>query len=435
MFSRFFLASLCLFLGSCTLYHRQWRTNYDVTPLPGLITADDGQAAQARKDRALEVYQDGTVLAHVEFTDQGGIWGNIPPEGTRLPPPANQLDVLEQWVAGDMKKNPSKYRKGAIILTFTHGWHNNALEGNDNLRHFREAVANVKRDDDLGRPVIGVYLSWRGRMRPALPGVLDAAEYVTTFWGRKEAAERIGYRGMAEALMRLSLLRDRIAKHEGVPERDMNSRIIAVGHSFGAQALFSAISRYFEDELMEIVKGGRPKDYVHRRWDLVILINPAFEAHRYEIINRYQARLNYSGVYSRLPRMMITGSENDFPNRTYFPVGQRLDTRTWAVQKGGYRYVANTAGQLPEFQTHRLAFRGRNRPILEPIGTGWYEGRKTMPEFESIVTDTRSVQPFMVAVTDRELVNGHSGIWEEPFRWFLRNLIQSRERTVQAHKR
>jgi len=423
-----YLLVLPLILGACTPYHRQWRADFSTTPLP---LRPDTPSAGERARRVFEIYGERLMLAHVEFTDQGTYWTGGQ-DGKK-----NQMDALVTHVKDDLHQHPEKYRQGAIFITFTHGWHNNAREGNENLARFRSSIARIQNleTNGLNRPVIGVYLSWRGKMRPDWP-----REYATTFWPRKEAAERIGYRGMANALMRLSLLRDEVGRLEGRlegrPEFLANSRLIVVGHSFGAQAVFSSVARFFEDELTAISDSADRKGYVGRRWDMIVLVNPAFEAIRYDAIHRYQQWLKYEDFYSRLPRMLVVSAENDGATGKWFPLGQALDARNRALQSGEGEMVRHTLGNYDEFRTHRLE---GNPPKLIMIPgrmdvTHRYAGPFYAP-FARVTDNTDSIQPFMVAQASSSIVARHNGIWKESFVQFLVDLIMAREESVRLYKK
>lgn len=350
----------------------------------------------------------------------------------------NQLDALIRYVREDLRTHPEAYARGAYIITFTHGWHHNAKEGDENLSNFRQVLAGVRDRDPRRRPIIGLFLSWRGRSRPD-----PVTEYLTTFWHRKEVAERIGYRGMAETMTRLSLLRDEIARKEERESKDMYSRLIAVGHSFGAQALFSAVSRYFEDELIQVAANPR-KSHVGRRWDLIVLVNPAFEAIRYDIINRYQdslQRRSWSGsdFYAHLPRMVVAGAENDRATGRFFPWGQALDGRTRMTQTDEGPKVRQTLGNYEAYYTHHLHLGGEAGARLDPVrGTETTNGRAhpAMDVFRrmEVTSDPASIRAFMVAKADGKVVSGHGGIWTEPFKKFLVSLIAARELAVKEFR-
>ncbi len=406
-------ATLC----SCG-FHKQWRTDFSDAPISA--------PAEAKK-RVIETY-DGITLGHVEFTDHGSFWDD------------RQLSKLESVVRSNLKTHPEKYRKGALFVAFAHGWNHNAQEGDGNLDSFRKLLSTLKQSEDTAhgqhRPVIGVYLSWRGRTKPKVP--TDAPQLLTTFWGRKEAAERIGYRAMAETLTRISLLREDVAAVEGVPEHLWNSRLYVVGHSFGAAAVFSSVSRFFEDEAIELkLKARDRKAYIARRWDLVVLVNPAFEAQRYAILDKYKD-FSTNSLFGRMPRLLVIGAENDVPCRTIFPVGQWLDFSSHVTKNDAeFDHIRSAAAQYEKFYTHDLipAARPDCPATLTPKEhAGNHKHIPAFSTFESlgVTTTADSIGGFMVARADKSIVDGHNGIWKDNFRTFLARLIEARENAVKA---
>ena len=470
-------------LAGCTA-HTQFRRDFSTGALhdgPTAEVVNPADVPAGRKlDRVLENYGDTLKLAHIECDDQGGFWEaamDAPGSAASgMKPGRNQLDFLEATVEDDMRARPEKYRNGAIILVFAHGWNNNAREGNGNLTEFRQVLHTVWSDEQkkLRRPVIGVYLSWRGRVLrnstdlgvggvPVAGFLADVPHYLS-FWNRKATAEKLGYRATAEALKRLSLLRKRIEEKEPRPRSEANSRLIVIGHSFGAAAVFSAVSRFYEDELIELASDPERRasePWIHRHWDLVVLVNPAFEALRYTTIARYSRDLRIIDLARRgtqpylvLPRLVVVGAQNDVPNMTIFPIGQRLGNATSSVQHTqrldqGKRLVTSL-GSYRDFATHELA--------PNPSGTGpWLteirhepDGRGTIANFPvvragdrafatpfqdaGVAEDFRSIGPFIVASASPAVVDGHNGIWKREFSGFLTRLIMAREEAVRKAK-
>jgi hypothetical protein len=138
----------------------------------------------------LEVYEPNLRIAHLECDDQGGFWEKTTLKGeapSGLKDSLNQLDFFEQEIRRDLKERPDFYRKGAVIITYVHGWNHNGREGNGNLMEFRQALSKMSLEEQVGmkRPVMGVYLSWRGRplATPSVPAVDEYAGLPATLGG------------------------------------------------------------------------------------------------------------------------------------------------------------------------------------------------------------------------------------------------------------
>ncbi|WP_265595910.1 hypothetical protein [Verrucomicrobium sp. BvORR106] len=487
--------TLLLAATSCVA-HKQYRSDYSTEQLrqppkslasPHPVVDPASVSSKSREHRVFEVYGDTFKLAHIECDDQGSYWETTPDNvesvsGIRPGRGRNQIEFMEETLEADLAKNRARYRNGVIILAFAHGWNNNAQEKNDNLKNFRHAAYEVWKDENtkpgaLKRPVIAIYLSWRGRVIPNATTLgienVKGASFIAnvphyfSFWNRKGTAEEIGYRAMAESLKRISLIRRRFEEVEPRSDADKNSRAIIVGHSFGAAAVFSSVSRSYEDDLMELVydhERRKKRPWVHRNWDLVVLVNPAFEALRYVTIARYSRDQRLASLaesqrvpYIYLPRMIVVGSNTDVPNKTLFPIGQTLGNLTtstqktpWIEQRGRLR---TALGAYRPFATHDLVKSDNSNcpamlraiPLAEgksglgamkPLSANEH-GRSFMSPFQSqgVVDDASSIGPFMVAQADKAVIDGHGDIWNERFRIFITRLIEAREMTVNQMSR
>ena len=63
-----------------------------------------------------------------------------------------------------------------LVLTFVHGWKNNAAPDNGNVAGFEVALQDIYARLQRNRPVIGIYIGWRGNLiRPVLAGVRSSS--------------------------------------------------------------------------------------------------------------------------------------------------------------------------------------------------------------------------------------------------------------------
>ncbi len=440
--------------------HQQNRTEFHTSKLGSYESEfpDDSKIEKVTRQKIgqdiFEDYKD-FLLAHVEFDDQGQFWE------TERDGDFNQLDALEKRIHDEMKSDPIKYKKGAVIVAFAHGWFNNSEEGNGNLDQFRNMMSELVKDSKKSGkdvPHIGVYLSWRGLRSIEVP-VLDTINRPLTYWDRKQTAHNIGHRAMGETLRRLSVLRNEIVTHgEGIQPKNRNlgrSRVVLVGHSFGAAAIYSGVSRYFEDELIKVERSNYKRS-VGRAWDLVVLINPAFEALQYEAIDRYSSKipLETESQFVQMPRMLILSAENDSATGMFLPIGQTLGDLFRPRQRSEHldqnRRLTTALGHYDPFFTHQLVLEGKSAK-LKPFREfeNRYENcgatcvtdftpvhsQDFLSSFESVFSKSASVKrtfPFMVARADSDVIDNHNGIWKDPLRQFVSDFIHAREDAAMA---
>ena len=190
------------------------------------------------------------------------------------------IDPLEETKALRLidearQRNPNG--KGKIIaVVYVHGWKNNASEAQPggkpkDVERFRSALAELgfRSKQAAGSrpeiPVVGVYMAWRGK---SLMGP-DWFNFLSV-WGRRNSANRVG-----EGAAFPSSLTKVIEKvNERVDGVDTGSRIVMVGHSFGARVLEHAIE-------MRDVPLHRPIEgqaSVEPTVDLTLYVNSANDA-------------------------------------------------------------------------------------------------------------------------------------------------------------
>ena len=403
-------------------------------PDPKLTAQRDAAAAnQADKVQVEKYTQSNFWIAHVEFDDFGTLaqpW---------------QLDEIEKEVQSEGAR--SIFRNGITTVAFVHGWHNNAERDNGNLANFRKMIAKLATDPkNSGRGVLGVFLSWRGETTKV--PILRHLSY----WSRKATAHSIGHGNLSEVLVRLKnlnlVLADR--KGSGFATYYANSRLVLVGHSFGAAALYSAVADPLKTDFLQAYYRGKSSASHTRRMelvtgfgDLVLLINPAFEALQYRIIDyhiRYNDSVDYAATQPVL--MMIAGSKGDSANKNLFRIGQTLGnawrllsrrrTETPAVpsNKTQGEQLTTSVGSWDAFATHTLAHGS--------------DGRGTLLHFAPLKADHRNVTkyltapnptpsgqpltPFMVVSVDANLIQNHSDIWRQDFGKFLVDFVSAQSR-------
>lgn len=175
----------------------------------------------------------GWELAYAEFKDDGSAWDALQTKGI--------VDLIEEA--------KSDNDGAAVVVLYVHGWKNNARAATPPTRKDVEkfhtalnAIAAIPgvsrlRDGDRLPPLVGVYIGWRGSTATVEPFK------TLTMWPRRSAARRVG-RGASFDTMDLII---RTAK----PSADDRTRVILLGHSFGARVLENAVDGVDADNARE----------------------------------------------------------------------------------------------------------------------------------------------------------------------------------------
>lgn len=249
-------------------------------------------------------------------------------------------------------------KAGGSVLVYVHGWHNDAANGTRDVEHFRLLVQRVSELDSKFRPsregagmVLGIYVGWRGDSI-ASGGATAPFSYLLTFWDRKAAAHQIGSSGgVYELFSRLSAIR----------RANDRSRLLIHGHSFGGALVFSALSHSLVDQI--IADGETATPPASPSADLVLIINPAFEAMRF----RPQYELARAQEYrpSLPPRLVVITTDADWATGTTFPIGRSIGTlfAAYADDQSGQENTTAVGHHLPLI-THQLSKVSGNECVL-----------------------------------------------------------------------
>jgi hypothetical protein len=427
-----------LFVVSCTS-HRILRPVAE----PVATTVDQLRADEAHRDyvsrHSVERYEplqghQPYSVSIVEFDDQGWLWNPRQVSAMRA--------LIEQQAEG----------RGALVVVFLHGWKNNAEVCNRNLVCFRDALqlladleARSARSRSVApRAIVGIYPAWRGLS-------LRLAKNFS-FWGRKETAHRVGRGTAVDVIAELAEIQQRLNQiHSAAP-----TRLIYIGHSFGAAILYEAVAGIVRTRVVDALAPGRrvpaasggTDSAVRGIGDLVVLVNPAFEASLYHDID---VRTHWASDYScrQTPVMMTVSSKGDWATRSFFPIGRWFSTIAQKARGRDQRAaMAQTIGNYEPFRTHTLSLadasqrdvqRMRPRPMtcecpVRLEETALPELRIDTPDPCDIhlaasrrlgvtqLTANREIHgdnPFMVVRADTEVVSDHTGIFTAPFFEFL----------------
>jgi hypothetical protein len=327
---------------------------YPIT-IEQLANEDIQRQVRCRSNEEFTAGEADFKLHVVEFDDQGLFWNR-----------AQVQDAL-----ADIREVKAR-KQDVLVVAFFHGWFNNADVCNDNLACFRELLALVaraehsKRRQDLElkmygetrspRKVIGIAAGWRGRTLSTW-----AARYLT-FWGRKGAAHTIGENGAVTELISSAFN----AAHATLPGRLDLSSFVAIGHSFGGALLMSAVGNELNRAAGEAIsQTSVAVDLKSRLADLVVLVNPAVEASRFDNVRRAAATARFKDT--QLPLLLTLSSAADWPNKTMFPIGQSIAfAQKSARSREQWQGMIQTLGTFQPNQTHHLLPIGDPPPKKAP---------------------------------------------------------------------
>lgn len=235
-----------------------------------------------------------------------------------------------------------------LIVAFIHGWHHNANPEDSNVKSFKEFLVNLQYEEDnlsfsnKKRQVVGVYIGWRGESNDGLFSVL-------TYRTRKLAGLRVGEYGLQEVLAELNVIR----------ESNQNNRLVSIGHSFGGGVLYSSVMQKLVDSVVsaKLDESNNMNTIVDKAYgDIVILMNPALEAARVEVLNRRLSRVEKFNTCQPLALVSFT-SEYDEALSKIFPMGQKIffkDDLKIAKSDKYEQLVTTSYGNQVSYRTNEL---------------------------------------------------------------------------------
>ena len=375
-------------------------------------------------------------LGFVEFDDQG------------------QLFSREQlgFVMGQLWTRASAGE--VLVVVFVHGWRHNAAPGDGNVKTFRDILMQLSEAEsyiaEKPRKVIGVYFGWRGL------SATTPLMKTLSFWDRKNTAHQIGTAGATEVLSRI----ERVCNASVEAMHHQETKLVVIGHSFGGALLYSALSQILVSRFVNSGQGAGMDGVVKGFGDLVVLINPAFEAMQFSSLSDMANERSY--FPGQLPLLAILTSEADLATKRAFPVGRNFSTlferernvvrrnkatgkdETISERKANVR----TVGHFTPYRTHFLrpaeaavsdaAAGAKMEPAASPIekatshfriaSQGWEDDKPggTIPFPGTLLRrNERSVRwnPYLVVRVDEELISGHNDIANPRVIEFIRELI------------
>lgn len=392
------------------------------------------------------------LLGFIEFDDQGQLWSR-----------KQMWSVIDTLLAEAGKKD-------LLITIFVHGWKHSAHSDDKNIKTFREVLAGLSENEhqisrDGGRParrVAGVYLGWRGGS-VTIPGVEEL-----TFWDRKNTAQKVSRGEVTEVLSRLELLK---RARDCMSRGNSATRLVTVGHSFGGAIVHSSLVQILEDRF---VRTNSPKETqsepdaqldretqckaatqsdVEGFGNLVVLINPAFEALQFAPLSDMATE---RGTYfkAQLPVVAILTSEADLATKYAFPIGRHLSTlfekdrdierknnftgKVETIHEGEANVTA--IGHFQPYQTHKLYPSGELPEVAAQFSSGksvesarvarfaWEDDTSGSKIPIAGLTLERTMtsagrNPYLVIGVDKNLISGHNHIDNRYIIEFIKQLI------------
>jgi hypothetical protein len=296
-----------------------------------------------------------------------------------------------------------------FVVLYIHGWkHRGEDHAYKNFKKLIHGLADDPANADK-KQVLGVYVDWNATSK--VPPFNWFPFDNLTFWSKQAIADRIAQSGVTTKI--ISSINSVMS--EG--ENPAANQFITIGHSFGAVMLFSATNRSLIHDLDKAQPPSRHGYYrpISGIVNMVILLNPAFEAARYTALDSF-IRPKERFHEDQLPLLLSVSSDADWATEYFFPLGQMLDHYRWGPE-------ITTLGNYTDYQTHSL--------LGEDSGACGSSSPKHLSEsFPAnhlcLVRDPiphnekgMLLSPFLIARTSAAIIKNHGDIWNEKFTGWL----------------
>ncbi|MEQ1601132.1 MAG: esterase [Methylophilaceae bacterium] len=424
---------LMVMLTACT-QHIPYRTNNEFCINSG---QSNSQNCDAHSIQQLPAGEGANyLLGFIEFDDQGQLWDR------------KQMKAVVDKFATEAAN------KDLLMVVFVHGWQHNAAPEDGNIKTFRNVLTKLSMDEkhfseasgQPARQVAGVYLGWRGESI-SVPLVKNL-----TFWDRKNTAEKVGHGGVTEVLNRLEQLK---SAKDSTQSGSSATRLIVIGHSFGGAIVHNALTQILESRFIHTTGPAGLASDAKGFGNLVVLINPAFEAGQYTPLSDMSTE---RGFYfeSQLPVVAILTSEADYATRYAFPAGRwlstlfestHLSTRNNAVthqEETISQDDANVAavGHFKPYRTHKLYpeqvllrssvdVPSSDKSVRSALAAASVWAANDAPGSKISIADltlertntSAGRNPYLVIQVDRNLIANHNDIDDPRIIDFIQQLI------------
>lgn len=343
-------------------------------------------------------------LHFVEFDDQGWLAPQSAQGQEAKPPYGSASGQIEAVLAA--LKAATADGGGVNLVVYVHGWKHNAAFDDPDVLKFRRILSGVRAQELANsagkasepRKVIGVYVGWRGKSL-TLGSIVDNA----TFWDRKATALRVAQGSVRELFARLTAFQRSFNEADNgcIPSSDGTSqrcrvRMLLIGHSFGAWVLYSAISESLIQAVTRYYGTEADTKGAMRYGDMVVLLNPAFEASRYvPLRNAARPPAGVTAPRYQAPILVVVTSKADWATRYAFPAGRLISTVLQRPTSSGEqgKSIGHTPGHMQDLITHNLvAINKSDAPLCE----GWQ-----LPDVETDPQKQRAIIKANYAIEER----------------------------------
>jgi hypothetical protein len=338
-----------------------------------------------------------------------------------------------------------------IVTVFVHGWQHTAAPGDSNVESFKQLLTQISHNETVAsrqdkratRKVLGAYIGWRG-----VSSVLPILKYLT-FWDRKNTANKVGMRGVTEALLKLAKIVNVKAGIAMSESKHPNSRITIIGHSFGAQVVHTALQGLLADRMID-TRGDEIFQENYKRFaHMIIYVNPAFEALRVSTLFDMSQEDCRDYPKGNPPSLVMLTSEADKITRYVFPyvgrglvflesyqdLNRQICTKDGVAKRTINEFEANrtSIGHFEPYQTHKLApLQDKNIRKSDfnyrSLRTAWAgQDFGNQLDFEGVklthLGRTHPLNPYLNIYVDGSLIKNHNDIWGKEMISFIRDMI------------
>ena len=371
---------------------------------------------------------------YVEFDDEGWLYNS---HGQ-----PSQMEVLQTRLKQELN-DPALAETDFLVVAFVHGWHHNAHDNDCNVHEFRAmlkvandryAAAASQNPKVRHRRIIGVYAGWRGESLNA------EGLNITTVLDRRNAAERVAKGDVRELFAQLRKLQ--VGESQKRNSRSDRMRTVVIGHSFGGLIAFHGMSPAVLNELTLTKPEGdaegckptvyRPPSVLLQKGvaakaesvsaekekaapvfpDMLILINPAFEATRFEALHDLMKPSAGCKYPEDRPKVVVVTADNDDATGSIFTLGRKVLTFLEAYPREGN---SDLVSRERDANTHAIGFTGRyktHRLCLTSPDSG--KRRAVAALTPPSNTDWAPLDPYApvwVVGAPKEIVDGHNGFF------------------------
>ncbi|HXI71065.1 MAG TPA: hypothetical protein VNN22_11985 [Verrucomicrobiae bacterium] len=336
----FYLGAICILFTGCAPLH-PYRTSEKPVQYDHY---HEGDADVTAFTNIIEVATNYT-LGFVEFDDQGWLYNRTNNQ--------TQIETVVNRLTEESKTN------GLLMVLFIHGWKHNASGDDSNValfHNFLQKLADIEKLDAAtnSRPtrrVAGIYVGWRG-LSLETPIINNL-----TFWTRKTTAEQVGHGEAIELLAKLEQLRNTSNRQNAgdiASNKVASTKLVSIGHSFGGDLLYCATAPILAERMIENYDDEGQMQAPKPMGDLVILINPAVEAARFETLERLS---NTKTFPVKTCTLAIFTSTSDDATGIAFPAGRWFSTLSKSYQADTDQWRANriAIGHYEPFLNYELS--------------------------------------------------------------------------------